>query len=33
MTLSRVEYESTILQGTDEGLDLWEAHIVCLNEL
>jgi len=25
VTQGRVEYESTIPQGTDEGLDLWEA--------
>ena len=25
MTQGRAEYESTIPQGTDEGLDLWEA--------
>ena len=25
MTQSRVEYESMTPQGTDEGLDLWEA--------
>jgi len=23
----RVEYESVIPQGTDEGLDLWEANL------
>jgi hypothetical protein len=31
VTLCRVEYESTIPRGTDEGLDLWEAsrlHLV-----
>jgi hypothetical protein len=28
MTQGRVEYESTIPQGTDEGLDLWEALII-----
>ena len=26
MTQGRVEYESTIPQSTDEGLDLWEAE-------
>jgi len=25
VTQGRVEYESTIPRGTDEGLDLWEA--------
>jgi hypothetical protein len=25
MTQGRVEYESTVPWGTDEGLDLWEA--------
>jgi len=25
VTQGRVEYESTIPQGTDKGLDLWEA--------
>jgi len=26
VTQSRVEYESTIPRGTDEGIDLWEAY-------
>jgi hypothetical protein len=33
MTKVRVEYISTIPQGTDEKLDLWDAHIAYLNEL
>jgi hypothetical protein len=28
MTQGRVEYESTIPRGTDEGSDSWEAHMV-----
>jgi len=33
MTQGRVEYESTIPRGTDEGLDLWEASIVLVTHL
>ena len=38
VTQGRVEYESTIPQGTDERLDLWEAGwclllLECLNAL
>jgi hypothetical protein len=28
VTQGRVEYKSTIPQGTDEGLDLWEAYLI-----
>jgi len=31
VTQGRAEYESTIPQGTDEGLDLWEAISQFLN--
>jgi len=28
VTQGRVEYESTILRGTDDGFDLWETDAV-----
>jgi hypothetical protein len=33
VTQGRAQYESTIPQGTDEGLDLWEANISYPNSL
>jgi hypothetical protein len=33
VTWGRVEYESTIPRGTDEGLDLWEAILILISHL